>query len=161
MTTPQVVIGRPRLCPVAEGIVNVRDGLPADSPSVLDGPDVRKARVDLDAAGASAAALVDDRDQLVVALENLLRFHVEPIEAVHPAAEEALETVTPGVRARVRARRRLVPLDVAVDQLEDDREIAPVERLISALERFDVRLGHSGSIASAATRLPPRPRTGR
>jgi hypothetical protein len=52
-----------------------------------------------------------------------------------------------------------VPLDVAVDEFEDDGEVAPVERLISAPERFDVRLGHSGSIASAAPLPPPRLRT--
>jgi hypothetical protein len=49
------------------------------------------------------------------------RFDPEALEALQPAAEEALEAVAPAMRAALEGRGRLIPLDLGMEQLEDDR----------------------------------------
>ena len=75
----------------------------------------------------------DHRDQAVVSLDDPLRLDAKLIEALQPAAQEPLEALTPLVAARVRAWRRLVPLDVWVQQLEHDGRVAAVERGVPTL----------------------------
>src|SRR5688572_12723733 len=138
----------PRRVRLRKGLVGIRDGLPAHRTAVFDRPDVREPCIHLDSARAATATLVNDRNQPVAALDDLLRHDAEAVEALEPASEEALEAVASVMCPGFRAVARLVPLDLGVEKLQDDREVATVERLIPAPERFDVRLGHARSIAA-------------
>jgi hypothetical protein len=51
-----------------------------------------------------------DRHELVAALEHPLRLDAKAVEALDPAAEEALEAVASTMRARLETPAGLVPL---------------------------------------------------
>ena len=130
---------------------------------------MREASLDGQSAGTPHAGLVHDHHKLVAPLDDLLRFNPEAVKALEPAAEEALETVPSAMRAAFEAGGGLVPLDLRIEQLKDDREVTAVEGRIAAPECLDVRVAHAcavhhdimsgqmGSLHFVKTHLPPAP----
>jgi hypothetical protein len=96
--------------------------------------------------------LAYERHELVAALYDPLGFDPEALEALQPAAEEALEAVAPAMRAALGAGSRLMPLDLRVEQVEDDREVTAVESGVPALECLDVRIAHEDAVHHAGVR---------
>jgi hypothetical protein len=89
-------------------------------------------------------------------LDDLLRLNAEAVEALEPAAQEALEAVASAVRTGVGARTGFVPLDIRIEQLEHDRQITTVESVVAAPECLDVRARHSGPVHQAQALSGPR-----
>lgn len=102
--------------------------------------------LDLEAAGPSGSGLAHDRHEVVAALDDLLRLNAEAVKALEPAAQEALEAVASAMRTGVGARSGFVLLDVRIEQLQHDRQITTIERLVAAFECLDVRARHSRSV---------------
>jgi len=106
---------------------------------------------------------MDERDQAIVLFDDFLRLDPEVIETLQPRAQEALEAVASLMRPGFRACGVFLPLQIGIEQLVDDGEIAAVERLVTSTEGLDVCRGHAGSIALhmdlhvfvAAHRPPP------
>jgi hypothetical protein len=76
---------------------------------------VRESGLDLKAARTPCPGLAHHGHELVTSLDDPLRFDAEVVKALHPAAEEALETVAATMRSPLWARRGLMPLDVRVE----------------------------------------------
>lgn len=107
----------PRRVRLRKSLVGIRDGLPAHGAAIFDGPDVCEPRIHFNSACAATATLVNDRNQPVVALDHLLRYDTEAIEALEPASEETLEAVASVMRPRFGAVARFMPLDLGIEQL--------------------------------------------
>src|SRR5215207_2753753 len=130
--------------------IGIGDGLPTNRLALSNGPHVHEPGLDRNPAGAPDASLVNDDDELVAARDDPLRLDAETLEALEPAAKEAHEAVAATMRAGLGARSRLMPLELGVEQLDDDREVTAVESGIRALERVNVRVAHATAVHHVA-----------
>ena len=106
----------------ADGRLQICDRFPPDRLPTGNRPDVRESRLDINPARPPGASLVYDHEQLVATLHHTLGLNPEAFETFEPAAEEPLEAIAATVHAPLRARSGFVPLDLRIEEIEDDRE---------------------------------------